>query len=102
MKFTFRANLPLILFLLTTFTLFCGVSNLVAQEVASLTGVVTDSTGAVVADATVGLIDTKTNATYETKTNELGGYTFTKLLPGPGYSLTISKVGFQTQNIGNI
>ena len=73
-----------------------------AQEVASLTGVVTDKTGAVVSDAAVKLVDTKTNAGFETKTNEVGAYTFTKLLPGPGYKLTVSKDGFQTFNVDNI
>ena len=47
MKFMFRANLPLILILLTVLIALCGVPNVAAQEVASLTGVVTDGTGAV-------------------------------------------------------
>ena len=67
-----------------------------AQDVASLTGVVTDTSGAVVADAAVKLVDTKTNTTYETKTNSAGAYFFTKLLPGPGYRVTIAKEGFDT------
>jgi hypothetical protein len=80
-----------------------GAPNfLQAQEVASLTGVVTDSTGAVLVGVTVKLVDTKTNASYQTQTNAVGAYTFTKLLPGPGYKLIVSKDGFQSQNIDNI
>ena len=75
---------------------------LVGQEVASLTGVVTDKTGAVVADAVVTLIDTKTNSTYETKTNSVGAYTFPKVLPGPAYRLTFSKTGFSSLAISDI
>lgn len=70
--------------------------HLAAQEVASLTGVVTDASGAVVADAAVRLVDTKTGTAYETKTNSVGAYFFVKLLPGPGYQVTITKEGFDT------
>jgi len=73
-----------------------------AQDVASLTGVVTDSTGAVVAGADVKLADVKTNHLYQAQTNSVGSYTFLKLLPGPGYALTVTKEGFQTQTISNI
>src|SRR6266536_2514295 len=82
---------------------FAFVPNfVVAQDVASLTGVVTDQSGAVVAGVTVKVLDTKTNSTYEAQTNGVGSYTFTKLLPGPGYKLTFSKDGFQTNTIDNI
>ena len=80
----------------------CLPSSLAGQEVASLTGVVTDKTGAVIEDATVKLVDTKTNGSYETKTNSVGAYTFTKLLPGPGYTLTVTREGFQSLAIANI
>jgi hypothetical protein len=75
---------------------------LAGQEVASLTGVVTDKTGAVLVDVTVTLLDTKTNESYENKTNSVGGYTFPKVLPGPGYSLTFSKDGFASLTVSDI
>ena len=53
-----------------------------AQDVASLTGVVADSSGAVVQDVNVRLLDTKTNTSYEAKTNSAGAYTFHNLLRG--------------------
>ncbi len=74
----------------------------VAQEVASLTGVVTDKTGAVIAQALVKLVDTKTNASFVTVSNGVGSYTFTKLLPGPDYTLTVSKDGFRPVSIDKI
>jgi hypothetical protein len=73
-----------------------------AQEVASLTGVVTDKTGAVIPQALVKLVDTKTNAGFVTVTNGVGSYTFTKLLPGPDYTLTVSKDGFRPVSIDKI
>ena len=75
---------------------------LAGQEVASLTGVVTDKTGAVLSDAAVTLVDTKTNSTYQTKTNSAGAYTFPKVLPGPGYKLTFSKSGFASLTVSDI
>jgi hypothetical protein len=79
-----------------------STSTLLAQDVASLTGIVTDQTGAVVSGASVMLVDTKTNKTYQTVTNELGSYILTKLLPGPGYKLTFNKQGFRASTIENI
>src|SRR5450432_310638 len=73
-----------------------------AQEVASLTGVITDKTGAVIPQALVKLVDTKTNASFVTLASGAGAYTFTKLPPGTGYLLNISKDGFQTLSVENI
>src|SRR5262249_4390669 len=72
------------------------------QEVAGLTGTVTDKTGAVVPDATVKLVDTRTNSSFESKTSSLGAYNFVKLNPGPGYKLTVSKDGFETLTVADI
>ena len=73
-----------------------------AQEVASLTGVVADKTGAVIPDVNVKLVDTRTNASYETKTDAVGAYNFTKVPPGPGYKVTFTKDGFETFAVANI
>jgi Carboxypeptidase regulatory-like domain len=73
-----------------------------AQDVASLTGVVTDSSGAVVPDVKIALIDTKTNTRYETKTNTAGAYLLTQLLPGPGYKVMFTKDGFDTVVVSNL
>ena len=65
-----------------------------AQDVASVTGVVTDSTGAVIPGARVVLVNTATNTTYSAETNEVGSYTIVHVAPGPGYRMTFSHDGF--------
>jgi hypothetical protein len=72
---------------------------LYSQDVASLTGVVTDSTGAVVVGADVALLNTATNASYHTTTNALGSYTISNVPPGPGYRITFSAAGFEPLQI---
>jgi hypothetical protein len=89
--------------ILLALSILCGLPTVLkAQDVASLTGVVTDRTGAVVADANVKLVDTKTNTTYDTKTNAVGAYTFPNVLPGPGYKVTFSKDGFASLTVTDI
>ncbi|MFZ1941196.1 MAG: carboxypeptidase regulatory-like domain-containing protein [Terracidiphilus sp.] len=59
----------------------------------SLSGQVTDSTGAVVASAEVTLTDVDTNYTQTTKSDGSGVYSF-KLVSSGHYSLAISATGF--------
>ncbi len=69
-----------------------GVS---AQEFRStLTGRVSDPTGAVVAGAKIAAIEESTNTRYDTVTNADGLYTFPLLLPGT-YRLTAEVKGFK-------
>lgn len=67
-----------------------------AQSVASVTGIVTDSSGAAVPGAGVKLVDTRTGTAYFAKTAGDGSYRIVDLPPGPGYSLTVTKDGFET------
>lgn len=73
-----------------------------AQDVASLTGVVTDTTGAVVVGADITLINTATNASYHATTNSLGSYTIPNAPPGPGYKITFSAKGFEPVDVINV
>ena len=73
-----------------------------AQEMASLTGTITDKSGAVISGTELKLVDTKTGAEYTAKSGSDGSYRFTLLPPGPGYTLTASKDGFQTFEITNL
>ena len=93
-----RVFFPLVIFL----TALLVVPSSFGQELASLTGVVSDNTGAVIPGASVTLTDTRTNANYKTETNSVGAYVFVKLLPGPGYKLTLNKDGFETLTISKI
>ena len=67
-----------------------------AQGLASLNGTVTDASGAVVPGASVKLTNTHTNATFTAQAANDGGYRFVDVPPGPDYSLTVTKDGFQT------
>jgi len=103
MQSAFRpAFIRLVLASLVMTLVLSAPARLRAQDVASLTGIVTDTTGAVIPDVHVKLLDTKTNTSYETTTNSVGAYTFAKVLPGPGYQLYLSRDGFASQRIANI
>ena len=65
----------------------------------SMTGTVTDPSGAVVANATVTIREVDTNAVHTTKTSDAGTFTVPQLPPGP-YTVKVEKAGFKayTQN----
>jgi hypothetical protein len=60
----------------------------------TITGTITDSTGAVVPDATVDLVNAATNARRTVKSNGQGYYNFPDLDPAT-YTLTVNKTGFK-------
>ena len=59
----------------------------------SLTGTVTDSTGAVIGGATVRALNVGTNVTKEATTDTRGAFLFSDLLPGQ-YDVTFEAAGF--------
>lgn len=66
-----------------------------AQDTASLTGTVRDSTGAVVAGAQVAVTNTEHGISRTTVTNSAGDYVI-PALPAPGsYNLTVTATGFK-------
>ncbi|MGH9402125.1 MAG: carboxypeptidase-like regulatory domain-containing protein, partial [Terriglobia bacterium] len=73
------------------------VARLRAQSLfATLTGVVSDPSGAVVAGATVKLIDEASSSARVTVTDSAGYYTFASVSVGNfTYKLTVEKQGFQ-------
>ena len=73
-----------------------AVTNISAQGLfATLTGVVTDPTGAVVSGAKVRLHDVASGSERETKTDNDGYYAFASV-PVGNYSLTVEAHGFQS------
>jgi hypothetical protein len=70
-----------------------------AQDLASITGVVTDPSGAVVPGVAVTLENTLTGTKYEAVTNGEGSFTITQVRPGPGYKVTFTAVGFKPLEI---
>jgi hypothetical protein len=92
-----------VLGILAALVVFCATPNVAtAQSVASVTGTVTDTTGATVPGASVTLLDTRTNTSYFAKTASDGSYRIENVPPGPGYSLTIKKDGFQILVLNNL
>jgi hypothetical protein len=61
----------------------------------SITGQVSDSTGAVVAAAKVQAKNEASGVTYESTSTPTGNYAFSSLTPGQ-YTITVSQKGFQT------
>lgn len=82
---------------------FCLVPTAAkAQNFASVTGTVTDTTGATVPGASIALLDTRTNSSYFGKTAGDGTYRIEDIPPGPGYSMTVKKDGFQVFVVNNL
>ena len=68
---------------------------------ATLSGTVTDKTGAVIPGATVTLSQQDQGFQHQEKTSDTGLYAFTLLPPGQ-YSLTVQKQGLSTYTETNI
>lgn len=81
---------------------FVATVALHAQDISSLTGIVTDASGAVIPGATITLVDTKTNTTYTAKASKSGDFDITAIKPGPGYKITFSSAGFQDFVVANL
>ena len=64
------------------------------QDVAGMTGAVTDPSGAVLSGATVILKNVATGQQYTATTNSQGVYRFSEVPPGEGYTATFSASGF--------
>jgi Carboxypeptidase regulatory-like domain len=73
-----------------------------AQDLASITGVVTDPSGAVVPGVEITLSNDSTSVSYKAVTNSLGSYTVANVAPGPGYKITFSAPGFKVAVITGI
>src|SRR5260370_14700015 len=88
------------LLLLTVPFALCLVSLGMAQTITgSITGTVTDSTGAVVPNVTITATNTSTNLKYDTKTNDAGVYNL-QFLPIGQYSLSTDASGFKKTVLG--
>jgi uncharacterized surface anchored protein len=71
------------------------------KSTGTITGTVTDASGAVVAGASVGLINERTGSTRNTTTNEQGSFSFPELDSGT-YTLTLNKAGFKQMRQKNV
>ncbi len=73
-----------------------------AQDSSSMTGVVTDPTGAVVPGTQVTLSNSSTGVTFTQKTDSKGTYRFVNVPPNPGYKATYSHEGFSVKQVSEI
>lgn len=76
------------------FLFLCG-AVLNAQTVSSITGTVTDTSGAVVPNATVTITNDATGVKKTATSNSAGTYTVTDLLPGI-YTVKVEDAGFES------
>ena len=88
--------------LLAMLVLGFATSHANAQANASVTGVVTDATGAVVAQASVTLANPSIGFSVTKTTNAKGVYEFSNVPPASSYSLVFSMNGFATLTIDKI
>jgi hypothetical protein len=72
---------------------FSGVPAWAQSATGSISGIVTDPSGAAIVNASVKLVQTETNSTQTTTTNEVGRYSFISVQPGV-YGLTVVHPGF--------
>ncbi len=84
-------RLPLTMICIVGLISSCGSAQ---SESASLSGFVTDSTGAVIVGSQVQVVNVQTNVSNQTKTNSAGLYLFPNLRPGE-YRLSVSSSGFK-------
>ena len=71
------------------------------QTTATLLGTVTDSSGAAVPGAKVRVANAATNANREAETGAAGNYSL-PYLPAGNYQVTVSRDGFQAQQVDNV
>src|SRR6266566_48032 len=67
----------------------------------TITGTVTDASGAVMADASVTVTSTQTGASRTSNTNSEGSFSFPELNPGT-YNISVIKPGFKKVTEKNV
>jgi len=87
--------------LLAAIFLFCPVQSRAQQLTATLSGVVTDSSGAVIPRATITITQTTTNAVRTVQSDDSGNYAVTSL-PAGTYNVSVSYSGFENYIAKNV
>ena len=75
---------------------------LLAQDNSSMTGVVTDTTGAVIPGTVVTLSNPSTGVTFIQTTDDLGSYRFPSVPAGTGYKVSFTHGGFSGAEFSDI
>src|SRR3984957_15531483 len=79
---------------IATLFLICALAAFAQGDRGTITGTVTDPTGAVVPNANIQLTNTDTSAVYKVATTSTGNYTLANLPVGT-YVLTVDAAGFK-------
>lgn len=74
----------------------------IAQDASSMTGIVSDSTGAVITGAVVTLTNSSTSVSFTQKTDDKGSYRFVNVPPNSGYKATVSHEGFSIATVSGL
>ncbi len=86
---------------LLTALVLCGAAAFSQTTTASISGTVTDPSGAAVPGAQVSVINTDTNEEVHTVTNDRGEWTIPSLLPAV-YRVRVTKQGFKANEIAGV
>jgi hypothetical protein len=82
--------------------LFLTATSILAQsDTSSISGTVTDTSGALVPNAQITIHNNATLADRTISSNENGAFTLTNLAPGD-YSVRVTKTGFQTTTLSDV
>ena len=93
---------PRVLFwLVTILFLLCPVVSRAQQLTATLTGTLTDSSGAVIPNANITVTQTSTNAARTVQSDASGNYSVTSLQAGT-YTVSVSSSGFEMYLAKNV
>src|SRR5690348_8287895 len=84
-----------------TLTLFAALSARAQVVTATLTGIISDPSGATVAGAKVKAVNTGTNLSREAVSDAAGVYTIPALAPGE-YRIEVEQAGFKRQVLPGI
>src|SRR5947209_7648565 len=88
------------LLLTVFFVLFSSVA-FGQRDLGTITGIVTDASGAAVPNATVTIVEDATGVSHTTQTNDSGNYSMPTLKPGT-YTITVESTGFQKAQQKNV
>src|SRR5258708_19601231 len=89
------------LFVFLLLLLALGPSAYAQKTSGTITGTVTDDSGALVADASVAVTSVQTGASRTGQTNSEGSFSFPELNPGM-YNISVTKQGFKKVQEKNV
>lgn len=101
MKFQ-RMHLAVALFAAFAVSVLLSAPKAFAQQLATVTGTVTDVTGAAIPGVQISIKNPSTGVAYSAVTNGAGVYTLKDIKPGPGYVLTFAHSGFKTVSVSGV